>query len=102
MTVSFNVDKSDFRIIEQIADRAWQSNTIRKVVDHDHAKIGIHMDVSACHANGNPLRLDDLLAADEFNFVHDILGIYGHLDRDTGKLDGLFLPRFSKRILVAA
>jgi hypothetical protein len=41
-----------------------------------------------------PLRLADLLAAEDHDFVHDIVGIAKHIDWDTGKLGGAFLPRF--------
>jgi len=53
------------------------------------------MDIEACHTNGCPLKLDALLAADDFNFSHDILGIRRYLDRDTGRLTNHFLPRFA-------
>ncbi len=55
----------------------------------------VQMDIAATHLNGCPLRLADLLAADDFNFSHDVFGIRRHLDRETGKLTGHFLPRFS-------
>lgn len=42
------------------------------------------------------LRLGELFAADEFNFMHDICGIRVHLDRITGKLKDCFVPRFAK------
>ncbi len=58
--------------------------------------MSLHMDVSATHANGNPLRLADLLAADDFNFAHDLSGICNCLDRNTGKLTNNFRPRFSQ------
>jgi len=57
------------------------------------ASLDVFMDVAVCHLNGTPLDLEKLLNADAFDFVHDIDGITGHLDRDTGKLDGRFLPR---------
>ncbi len=41
-----------------------------------------------------PLRLADLLAADDFNFAHDVFGIMRHIDRRTGRLDNHFVPRF--------
>ena len=52
------------------------------------------MDVTATHLNGCPLRLEELLEADAFNFVHDIIGIRNNLNRDTGKMENCFLPRF--------
>ena len=54
------------------------------------------MDLAACHCS-NPLRLGDLLAADNFNLMHDVMGIARHLNRKTGKLENHFSPRFSKR-----
>ena len=57
-------------------------------------KMTLEMDLAATHAH-TPLRLDDLLEADDFNFGHDIFGIMGHIDRTTGKLQDCFLPRFA-------
>ncbi len=54
------------------------------------------MDLSATHAGGCRLNLDKLLAADDFNFMHDITGINRHLDRDTGKLMHYFTPRCAR------
>jgi len=51
------------------------------------------MDLSATHANGNPLNFDKLMAFDDFNLMHDITGIYINLDRETGKLMNHFRPR---------
>jgi hypothetical protein len=57
--------------------------------------IELSMDITACHLNGNKLRLEDLFNADEFNFSHDILGISMNINRETGKLNNCFVPRFS-------
>lgn len=79
---------------------AKDSMTIGRIVDRASEvfagapKMTIMMDISACHIS-NPLRLEDLLGADEFNFMHDVLGIYRHIDRDTGALKNSFSPRFS-------
>ena len=53
----------------------------------------LDMDLSATHAV-TPLRLGDLLAADDFHFAHDVFGIMRHIDRRTGRLDDHFVPRF--------
>ena len=55
------------------------------------------MDVMACHCNGTPLRLKDLLEAEQFDFVHDVMGITRHIDRTTGELADCFEPRFAVR-----
>ena len=61
----------------------------------DYKAMDCDMDITACHANGNPLRLAELLSADDFNFCHDVLGIRRHINRETGQLENCFVPRFS-------
>lgn len=92
--VSFATSKAEFAAISKIVDRVMGIRPLRETYA---SRLDIHMDIAAVHANGNPLRLDDLLAADEFNFIHDIAGISRHLDRDTGKLGDGFTPRYSRR-----
>lgn len=87
-------------IINEIADRAVTE--LRKYIDRDHGIKGVQMDITCVHANGNPLRLRELLEADAFNFAHDVLGIYRHLNRETGELQNFFRPRFSARVKAAA
>jgi len=44
--------------------------------------------------NGNlPIDWRALLAFDDDEFLHDAAGIYRHLNRETGVLDGGFVPR---------
>jgi hypothetical protein len=90
--VRLNAPAPDRDLIQKIFRRA-QSLYEEHGVKQDW--LALHMDISACHLNGNPLRLDDLLAADAVNFMHDISGIHRHLDRTTGQLGGCFRPRFS-------
>ena len=95
-TVSFDVATHGEReLIEKIADRAWR---IDRTYNGRDARTKQHhrMNVTACHVNGNPLRLEDLLAADDFNFAHDVFGIDRHICRDTGKRTNCFRPRFSR------
>lgn len=56
----------------------------------------LHMDITACHNNGCPLDLEKLFAADDLDFAHDVFGIARHIDRDSGRVGGCFLPRFYK------
>lgn len=91
---SFNVSRAEREIILKIADRAAPMFRDAKV---KQTKLDTIMDLSACVANGNPLRLEELLKADDFNFAHDVFGIYRHINRDTGKLENCFLPRFTAR-----
>ncbi|MFZ2949003.1 MAG: hypothetical protein WA003_05920, partial [Desulfuromonadaceae bacterium] len=55
------------------------------------------IDITATHANGCPLDLDKLLAADDSNFLHDVIGIIRHIDRRNGQLINCFLPRFARK-----
>lgn len=86
-----SANREDTALIFAIADRA--SALARR---RARTKFDIVMDITACHLNGNPLRLHDMLAGDEIHLIHDILGIERHLDRDTGKLRDGFTPRFSR------
>lgn len=90
--VNFNCSKQESRVITKIAKRAV-AMALGAGVEYDF--MTAEMDVTATHCNGNPLRLDDLLAADEFNFSHDVFGIRRHIDRETGKLGDCFSPRYS-------
>jgi hypothetical protein len=62
-----------------------------------YRRMNLIMDLTAADGvNGNrPIDWDRLLAADDFNFMHDLGGISRHLDRATGALTGQFLPRFT-------
>lgn len=94
MAISFKATRHEFDVISKIADRAWNLPPIRRSYSR---RMDLHMDISAVHASGNPLRLDEMLAADDFNFFHDVSGICNCLDRQTGKLTRGFSPRFSVR-----
>jgi len=87
-SISFTVSKNDAVIILKIAKRA------RKISGNKYPLLDAEMDITATHANGCPLKLAELLAADDFNFIHDVFGIRRHLDRETGELMDCFSPRF--------
>ncbi len=92
--VSFNVTRDEARTISKIAGRAFE---MFRSVGSKRAFIDIEMDVTATHANGCRLDLDRMLVADDFNFSHDVGGITRHLNRETGKLEHCFMPRFAER-----
>lgn len=93
--VKFDCTKEEHRIAREIAARvhAMASNAS---VRHLHPVSDVVMDIIAVHRNGCPLRLAELLAADDFNFAHDVFGIRRHLDRTTGQLRNCFVPRFAR------
>lgn len=56
------------------------------------------MDIESADRKFN-LRLDDWMAADNFNFVHDFVGIRNNINRGNGfpATDfGFFVPRFAR------
>ena len=99
-TVNLTATFDDAKLIESIAFRfirlvnraARQENLLRG--PNYTSALSLRKDLTACHLNGCPLRLADLLAADDFNLIHDVGGISGHIDRETGQLMDCFSPRF--------
>ena len=86
--VSFEISDIDAALVSDILDRLE--------TEYDFNRESLEMDLTACHANGNPMDFDGLLHADRFHFLHDLWGIKRHLNRETGKLENCFLPRYSK------
>ena len=88
-TISFTVSLTDARLIAKIVNRAMALG----IEGYDRMTCG--MDLTACHANGCELNLNALLAAKDFDFTHDILGIRQHINRETGELENCFAPRYA-------
>lgn len=86
--------QSEARVIHKIAARAVN---MAIGAGFDYPMMDADMDITACHCNGMPLKLEALLSADEFNFAHDVFGIRRHIDRETGKIGGCFVPRFAQK-----
>ena len=92
--INWTKSKTELDIIGKIAKRA------SKMAEENGFKYDTTtamMDIDACHSNGCPLRLLDLLNADNFNFAHDVFGINKNINRVTGKMEGGFSPRYSAR-----
>lgn len=92
--ISFNVSKEDDALIERIVNRALHEQPDFR------SRLDLTMDLQAAHANGHPLRLQEFLEADGFNFWHDIGGIANCLNRDNKTHHAtpyhrFFRPRFS-------
>lgn len=89
--IKWKVSRADNSILTEIAYRAVAMANERGV---EYLFRDALMDLTACHLNGCPLRLNDLLGADNFNFAHDVFGIRRNINRATGQLEGPFVPRF--------
>ena len=89
--ISFDVSARDAGLITKIVNRADAACRLAggpKIDRHDVA-----MSLTACHANGCPLDLEKLLAADDFNLLHDVSGIHRHISTEDAQLGGCLLPR---------
>jgi hypothetical protein len=93
MILNWNVSKTDHDLIVKIAERA---KLIARQQGTEYSWHDAVMDLTAAHANGNPLDLAGLLQADVYHFTHDVFGIAAHIDRETGALTegGIFTPRY--------
>lgn len=85
--------KEEMELQSKIADRAV---AMAAKVGCKYDKLTALMDIDACHSNGTPLKLSELLAADDFNFAHDVFGIRANINRYTGQLENCFLPRYAR------
>lgn len=81
--------KENAEIAAKIARRAVEINP-------EIDQLTIQMDISAASIQ-NDFDFERLLEFDEFNFMHDVIGINKHLNRDTGEITQGFLPRCGKR-----
>lgn len=86
--INWNVSKTDHDLIMKIVYRAQSKS--KAVPQREQL-----MDLTACHANGCPLKLAELLNAPDFDFTHDVFGITRHINRQTGQLEDSFLPRYA-------
>jgi hypothetical protein len=77
--------------VEKIVDRAFTLCAENGIPTGE--KINLQMDLVACHNHGCRINFRKLLNAPDFDFLHDILGIGHHLNRETGQLEDFFLPR---------
>lgn len=90
---SFDIPKEDIELIAKIMDRL--SDYCNQHDIYTFVRTFAQMDLTATHANGCPMDLEKLLAADDFEFQDDLNGITLHLNRETGKLMDGFVPKFA-------
>ena len=58
-------------------------------------RLALIMDLEVADEEFN-IRLDDLLAAGDFDFAHDIVGIQSNINRREKRMCGYFMPRFAQ------
>jgi hypothetical protein len=86
-----NTSREDLELIHSIAVRAAE---LAEEAGVSYTLQTAAMDLEVVHAREG-LRLRELLAADRYEFGHDVFGIRRNLDRDTGELRDFFSPRFT-------
>ena len=82
--------KTDYDKIGRICVRA----IARKLIPNAR-RATLLMDLE-CACNEFNLDLDALLAFDELNFAHDIVGIQNHINRKTKQFTNCFVPRAAR------
>lgn len=81
----------ELEVINKIVNRALKTLRLRQLTP-----LCMTMDLIAVDQDCG-LAFSGLLAADDFDFVHDIYGIDKNMNRTTGKLENEFVPRFALR-----
>ena len=87
--IKWEATKEEQETISRISKRAYA------VDPHIITVMDLVMDIEATHCNGCELKLEALEKADDGNFFHDVYGIIKNINRQTGKLENCFLPRYS-------
>lgn len=88
--INWHTSPDDTRMIFSIARR------IKSELNTPDDTQTVVMDLTAAHANGCQLRLNEMLTADKFDLGHDYYGIRRHINRSTGQLEGCFWPRYGQ------
>jgi hypothetical protein len=83
-----HITSAELNVIDSIVNRALSIFPDR---DRSHVK----MDILTTHIGACTLDLNRFLDADDFNFIHDVIGIERHLNRRTFELEDCFVPRFA-------
>lgn len=81
-------DKSRFMTYVKIAQRAEGMGI------YNGERINLLMDIENADKVFN-LKLDELLNADDGNFVHDVIGIVSNIDRRNPTDFNFFVPRYA-------
>lgn len=82
------MDEKNLEMIVSIAKRAEELD----ILMFDRFSLIMDLEVAT---NEFDLRLDEFLNADNFNFSHDVVGIQQNINRETKKMENIFVPRFA-------
>jgi hypothetical protein len=91
--------KADYITVNKIAKFAVSR---AKELGVNYTLQDAEMDITAVHLNDCPLKLEEMAenavegAQYESDLIHDVFGIRRHINRETGKLEDCFCPRFAQ------
>src|ERR1044072_4676006 len=91
---NFNVSPEDHTKIAQLAR---DGSALSLIGGQQIPVFQLLLSLTACHANGCPLDLDGLISANDTHKAHDIFGIHGHIDHNTGELIDFHARYFLKK-----
>jgi hypothetical protein len=95
---------AELRLIREIADRAvvlYRRLDAVEPKNEGFMRSGVAYELRLVHEEVIPLRLAEMLVADEDNFAHDIAGIHRHLEHGARTQGPYFSEGFSPRFGVA-
>lgn len=85
------ISNFEYALIDKIVKRALPLYQATGVADNP---LTISMDIAGAHIDC-PIALDELLAAPDDDFAHDVFGIRRHFNRRTFCLEDSFCPRYA-------
>lgn len=90
--INFDATPDEYALFSQIAQRgvAMARERAGQIWDYQQCM----MDIAACHCNGCPLKLLQLLLSADMDFAKDFAGICSNIDRASGRLMNGFVPFF--------
>ena len=89
--LSWETENAKYAIIDDIATRALAAGIIG-----NSGRLTLLMDLKNVNDKVCELDFEALLKAEESEFAHDICGIQRNINRETGKLENCFRPRFAR------
>lgn len=91
--INWDASKEDAALIRKIVARASKE----AASCHKKQRLEFEMSLTAYHLNDRPLRLQEMLDGRLFDLLHDLHGLHNTVSRKTGKVVGLFLPRYAEK-----